>query len=454
MIIQRIVLQSTIQCLTPFHVGSGNSENTDMDILSDENDIPVITASGLIGALKDAIRLDPHIEASKKKQLDEFWGFTDNEDGHESLLWCPDLICKTESPVLVIRDGIKIDDATCRPREQGKYDFELVERNTRFDFEMTFDCRYEEDVDFVKQMAHTLYDILKNSRLQIGAMTNNGLVKIRIDPTDTRIYCYNFAKKQDVFDWLASGDESPVTQLIRPEDLGDHFAVVNPFVFSIEADFRLKNSMIIRASDEDPKKPDAAQSDAAHIRSLGQAIIPGKSAKGAIRSRAKKILRTLGKPPSILNDLFGYVSDSHPVNDKKRGKVIVSESLLHDYVAELQTRITINRLSQGTINTRLFDSMPIFSRLNTGENIVKLELRAKDISKAQAGLLLLVLKDLWTGDLALGGEKGIGRGVLEGIWTKITYGDNTYIIEGNILAIDQKIKDELNKFVKELEKTA
>jgi CRISPR/Cas system CSM-associated protein Csm3 (group 7 of RAMP superfamily) len=447
MIIQRIVLRSTIQCLTPFHLGSGSGENTDMDILSDENDIPVITASGFIGALKGAIRLDPNIETSKKKQLDEFWGFADNEDGHESSVWCPDLICKTENPVVVVRDGIEIDDVNCRPREQSKYDFELVERNTRFDFEMTFDCRNVEDVDFVKQMAHTLYDILENSRVQIGAMTSNGLGKIRIDPTDTRIYCYDFAKKQDVFDWLASGDEPSVTRLIKPEDLGDHFAVANPFVFSIEADFRLKNSMIIRASDKDPKKPDAV-----HIRTLGRAIIPGKSAKGAIRSRAKKILRTLGKPLSILNDLFGYVSDSQRGNDKKKGKVTVSESLLPDYVAELQTRITINRLTQGTIKTRLFDSMPIFSRLNTGENIVKLELRAKDISKAQAGLLLLVLKDLWTGDLALGGEKGIGRGVLEGIRAVIKYEDNTYVIEGDILGVDQKVKDKLNEFVKELEK--
>jgi hypothetical protein len=64
----------------------------------------------------------------------------------------------------------------------------------------------------------------------------------------------------------------------------------------------------------------------------------------------------------------------------------------------------------------------------------------------------LVLKDLWTGDLALGGEKGIGRGVLEGIRAVIKYEDNTYVIEGDILGVDQKVKDKLNEFVKELEK--
>ena len=35
---------------------------------------------------------------------------------------------------------------------------------------------------------------------------------------------------------------------------------------------------------------------------------------------------------------------------------------------------------------------------------------SRDEFEAQAGLLLLVLKDLWSGDLPLGGESSVGRG--------------------------------------------
>ena len=50
---------------------------------------------------------------------------------------------------------------------------------------------------------------------------------------------------------------------------------------------------------------------------------------------------------------------------------------------------------------------------------IKLELRQRvtdpeALRQAQVGLLLLVLKDLWTGDLPLGGESSVGRGRLRG----------------------------------------
>ncbi|MFM7367819.1 MAG: hypothetical protein ACKO2Z_08480, partial [Sphaerospermopsis kisseleviana] len=41
-------------------------------------------------------------------------------------------------------------------------------------------------------------------------------------------------------------------------------------------------------------------------------------------------------------------------------------------------------------------------------------------NNAEIGLLLLLIKDLWTSDLAIGGESSIGRGRLQGIKAEIT----------------------------------
>ena len=49
------------------------------------------------------------------------------------------------------------------------------------------------------------------------------------------------------------------------------------------------------------------------------------------------------------------------------------------------------------------------------ETRIKLDLCLRTPSDAELGLLLLLLKDLWTGDLPIGGELGIGRGKLKGI---------------------------------------
>ena len=42
--------------------------------------------------------------------------------------------------------------------------------------------------------------------------------------------------------------------------------------------------------------------------------------------------------------------------------------------------------------------------------------------------MLLVLKDLWLGDLAIGGEKGIGRGVFQGKSAVISLADEKIVI--------------------------
>jgi len=55
------------------------------------------------------------------------------------------------------------------------------------------------------------------------------------------------------------------------------------------------------------------------------------------------------------------------------------------------------------------------------------QIEIEGCEKHEAGLLLLILKDLWTGDLAVGGEKSIGRGVFQGHKAKITMFQEPFI---------------------------
>ena len=69
----------------------------------------------------------------------------------------------------------------------------------------------------------------------------------------------------------------------------------------------------------------------------------------------------------------------------------------------------------------LFNTKELESETDINKKYTRITLRVKDCSEAEAGLMLLVLKDLWTGDLAIGGEKGIGRGVFNGVSASIKY---------------------------------
>ncbi|MEO1286653.1 MAG: hypothetical protein AAFV93_02715, partial [Chloroflexota bacterium] len=67
-------------------------------------------------------------------------------------------------------------------------------------------------------------------------------------------------------------------------------------------------------------------------------------------------------------------------------------------------------------------------------------------TEAQLGLLLLVLKDLWTEDLPLGGESNIGRGRMKGLSGSIEFNNQASItITSDGIATEHR--QQLNEFV-------
>jgi hypothetical protein len=84
----------------------------------------------------------------------------------------------------------------------------------------------------------------------------------------------------------------------------------------------------------------------------------------------------------------------------------------------VQNRVSIDRFTGGARDTALFNERPLFGTADTN---VCLSMRlilptAADETRfhGQIGLLLLLLKDVWTGDLPFGGEASVGRGRLRG----------------------------------------
>ena len=50
-------------------------------------------------------------------------------------------------------------------------------------------------------------------------------------------------------------------------------------------------------------------------------------------------------------------------------------------------------------------------------------------SDAEAGLMLLILKDIWTGQLAFGGDKAGGSGVMQCLKAVVSYKGTKYMME-------------------------
>jgi hypothetical protein len=129
-------------------------------------------------------------------------------------------------------------------------------------------------------------------------------------------------------------------------------------------------------------------------------------------------------------------------------RLLVAEALIEDGATLVQNRVAIDRFTGGALETALFGEAPHVGGTTT------LRLTIRRPKEAHIGLLLLLLKDLWTGDLALGGTSSIGRGRLRGVEATLTYkhsegdpdrwriaaNDETLTIEGNRQALEDFVR--------------
>jgi CRISPR/Cas system CSM-associated protein Csm3 (group 7 of RAMP superfamily) len=425
----KIILKGKIRLLSPAMIGSGRDERTDMDITRDSDGKPFIPATSFIGVLRHSLKVK-----ADNEQLERFWGSEKKKDKplYQSALYCDDLTIIDEKPEIAIRDGVAIDNKTGRAKEHAKFNYELIEKDTTFDLKMEIDLikGYEE---FFKQMLATIIHVLKNEKIRLGAKTRNGFGKIKLE--DYKVYEFDFRKKDGIVRWLKEDFTTP-SDFKYPV-----FIIDQNNLFELNATFSIKNSLIVRSYTASPDEPDSV-----HIKSKGKDILPGTSIKGAIRARAERIINTLGKPSDIIIDLFGLIDENK--KEAKRGRLIIEEIVLDGYPSEVQTRIKIDRFTGGVMEGALLETMPLFSTKNS--KTFNLSITIEDCKPHEAGLMLLILKDLWTEDLPVGGEKAIGRGVLKGIGAEINYNGETFKIPQNITQIPDPQKKKLQEYVDSL----
>jgi CRISPR/Cas system CSM-associated protein Csm3 (group 7 of RAMP superfamily) len=199
--------------------------------------------------------------------------------------------------------------------------------------------------------------------------------------------------------------------------------------FTLHATFALQGSLLIRAGEgQDDIGPDMVHLHARQPNGKRAPIVSGTSLAGALRARATRIANTLdkaGKARELIYDIFGPdMNDREWMKAKKEKGVRASRLTVKERVVAngrtdlVQNRVSIDRFTGGARDTALFNEQPVFA---TNETIVTVDLHLRNPKEADVGLLLLLLNDLWTEDLPLGGESSVGRGRLQGRRAKLTY---------------------------------
>ena len=463
-LVRKIVIQCKLKTQSPMRIGSGANDGlTDILILKDKQGRPFIPGTSLAGVLRNEIAAI-YGEAA----ADKLFGSIDGRDANQSMLNISDVVLSSKG--IVVRDGVAIDELTGVAKTGAKFDFEALERGAVGNVLLELTVRecdkdkqpsicYQHNAYSVKgdcygELAATIADLLTGG-ISIGSLTTKGYGKIA-GAEAVAVYDFDFAQAKSAEQWLAYISDEKLPQVAYTGKAEAAKAEKN---FYLEVDCALHGALLVRNFDVDDVKvgSEGVKLSAVQLKSGEDYVIPGTSWKGVLRNRAFKILLALtGNDLQVaqrrLQEIFGFANDDDDKQSGKRSRLLVEETYISSdkLYAMRQTRNRIDRFTGSTIEGALFCEEPVWQQ-KRDEKTITLKACLKNCNnKAEAGLMLLLLKDLWLGNMNIGSGKGIGRGVLRGVHCQIDYAGNTYTMENKNGFTLTGNKDELEACVQAL----
>lgn len=442
----RIVVEGELELLTPTHFGSGDADDlTDMPLLVDlqDNKTPLLLGTSLAGALRSYLtaRQSGYRGSggwdSVARQL--FGGISQTANGREtetlseqSALIIDDALARAGTFGIERRHGVKLDPKTRTAEDKKLFDALLWQAGAIFPLRFELTIRADDNGDLLKKGLTAALVGLSDGEITLGKRKRRGYGKVQVK--EWRAKSYDLTDPRQLCDWLENG-QKPL--IISPTDLYqalqiDRWSTDERRQFNLTATFRLDGSLFIRSgSGKDDIGPDSLHLHSPRPQSQEPLpVLSGTALAGALRARASKIVNTLGGSRNIIDELFGPEMAND--NGRERAKpqasrLHVAETIIEHPIRDLvQNRVSIDRFTSGARDTALFNEQPVWGKLETR---ITIDLHLINPEDADIGLLLLLLKDLWTGDLPLGGESSVGRGRLKGKEATLTLGETVWKIE-------------------------
>ena len=450
-IVRRIVVEGDLVLQTPAHFGNGDGDDLiNMPLLTDSLDdkTPLLTGASIAGALRGYLRerehgfrakVDTGAGTTKSASVLLFGGNRGDDYGEQSSLIVED--ARGKYAVVELRDGVRLAGDSRTAAQDKLFNLEMWEAGTTFPLRFEEVVRKGDDASALKQALATALAGFNDGSITIGARKRRGYGQVSV--TGWRIKEYDLTNAAELLDWIDNGAKglSGATNpdIVQAIGAGEMISDRRQ-AFRLKAEFFLDGSLLIRSGSgpdieqADANDVDIQQPDFMHLHSARPAadgtrkpepILSGTSLTGALRARAFKIARLIAPPTKageevaskLIDDMFG--ADMETAEEPEASRVTVYE---HDVSGvenmSVQNRVSIDRFTGGTRDGALFNEQPLFGGK---QSAVTVDLQLANPKEYEIGLLLLLLKDLWTGDLPLGGEISVGRGRLRGKSCDLVY---------------------------------
>lgn len=397
-ILKRKVLYIQVQFLSPLSVSSGENEWTDSDILRDSNGIPFVTGTSLAGAMRAYLE--------KEKNTPCLMGHAGRgnagiDTGKMSSLFISDLTFDDEI-IAGIRDGVALDCNKTAVSE-SKYDMEILEAGSKAHFFMELTVREQDDVREMEKELGKIFCGINAGEIRLGCKKTRGLGLFRVLAVSDKTYSKeNYLEYADAYEtetWENS--ENKLQEWLE-------CAEWEPAMIHIDVPLRMKGGISIRQYAAKKGEPDYV-----HLTDHGEPVIPGSSLAGAIRHRIETILMELKRSGAtfprniseILNVAFGYVEG----NQACASNIIVHETEIKGAKPLTMVRTGVSRFESAVKTGALYKEKTYVD----GTLDIRIDVRKGKNPKDEKwilGILMMALKDLQHGFLAVGGQTAIGRG--------------------------------------------
>lgn len=441
-IVERWVITGMLTLESPAHFGNGEADAlNDMPILFNEVDgKPLLPGTSIAGALRNYLREREFGYGVKEEKNSPtsllFGGFRGDDEGVQSPLIVHDAV--GVSAGLELRDGVAIDSIRRTAIDEKKFDIQLLAAGS------AFDLRFELQVNEKEKNSQELRDALvtalsglQDRQITLGARKGRGFGQCIC--SNWEVQKYDLKDKEQLKKWLVSERNWADMPGINPQSGQTLSEMLDAKILEkdiredavLSATFSIDGTLLIRSgfgsSDEGP--------DTVHLHSKRSGnetpvpVIPGTSWAGILRHRALKIARTVSKnnkekSQNFVDSMFGPSEIKKNDRDTRASRVRIQESQVSGSTPMVMTRVKIDRFTGSAFESALFGEQPEIGKL--GDKNVKLDLTLRNPTEAETGLLLLLLKDLWTGDLPIGGESSVGRGRLKGVNATLDAMGNTW----------------------------
>ncbi len=440
----KIIITGKIKNLTAFHTGAtGANLDSDMPLVKNGAGKYYIPGTSLAGALRASAE-----KFMEKDAFNKLFGYQQNDQGLASLIYVEDAEIIKLSKVS-IRDHLVIMRETGTAAPKMKFDEEIIQAGSLFDFRLEIDAESEKDLEIFKKTLGTIIKGLKEKEFFFGSAASRGLGRFEL--IEEQVYMWDFEEKNDFSDFLnfiVKGDSKCKVKNVSAwgrYKINENYLYVK-FLCGIDGPFMIKDGSVDESKYLGTEAPDMTCLMEINADDDEVFIIPGSSIKGAFRTQAEKIIRMFkGDTPLDQQWIKQNTNDKGELDIKKLGNYLEQrrknglelkevldcfggseegqgvflfedayfKSTEYQKATKATNHVAIDPLTGGAIEGALFSMDAIWNQKMAFE----LGVYVKKAELWQIGLLGHLFKDLFTGHIRLGfgKTKGMGKIVFKGL---------------------------------------